>query len=367
MGIVLNWNSTYPGGGIDDTTINFPTMVDVVHNVMASHVNALAAAVIQLETAVGVNGGLTVREVDSNPSVTPVQTLVCPNGSVTNLGSNTAEITFSTNASGISFNNILSGILATNVQDALDTILTGSSTPPLNFTPVAADFDTPVVIGAGSVSIAVTDIVGGSDIYATTLPEDSINVEITDPDDATYVLVPIVMPSVLPDNFKLTFSGGPIDASPQDIKYGFVFTDVGLNNYLFLQFAANAIPVAYSPQISAGNLSPPTGSVYWELPSDTYSSGRESTLLVKSVQPFAVVSPQLVMELDINDFGNPASAVSIQKRFRGLMPTSGDPTIDLPGLTLKEPHLFFVFPTGFIGTVNFRFWIKLQRHPEDNI
>lgn len=42
---ILNWTSNYPSS-ID----SFPTLSDNVHSVMASHVNSLAASVIELET-----------------------------------------------------------------------------------------------------------------------------------------------------------------------------------------------------------------------------------------------------------------------------------------------------------------------------
>lgn len=100
MGIVLNWNSTYPGGGIDNTTINFPPVSDGIHDVLATHVNALANAVINLETAVGALGGFGIREVDSTPNIRPVHTLVVPNGSLTNLGSNTVELNFAQGSGG---------------------------------------------------------------------------------------------------------------------------------------------------------------------------------------------------------------------------------------------------------------------------
>lgn len=92
MGIILNWNSTYPAGGIDNTVTNFPTVTDGIHDVLASHVNSLASAVIELETAVGTSGGLTVEELDGSPSVVPVQTIVVDNGSLTDLGSNTVRL-----------------------------------------------------------------------------------------------------------------------------------------------------------------------------------------------------------------------------------------------------------------------------------
>lgn len=52
MGIVLAWSSNYPAT-TDTIGTNFPTVSDGVHDVLASHVNAVATAVVGLEGAVG--------------------------------------------------------------------------------------------------------------------------------------------------------------------------------------------------------------------------------------------------------------------------------------------------------------------------
>lgn len=50
MGVVKNWSTTYPGS-IDVTTAggSMESLTDGVHDVMASHPNSLAAAIIKLE------------------------------------------------------------------------------------------------------------------------------------------------------------------------------------------------------------------------------------------------------------------------------------------------------------------------------
>jgi hypothetical protein len=48
MGLILPWSTVYPGA-IDDNITNFPTLTDNVHDVIASHQNAVATAVIALE------------------------------------------------------------------------------------------------------------------------------------------------------------------------------------------------------------------------------------------------------------------------------------------------------------------------------
>lgn len=101
MGIVLNWNSGYTGvaGSEDDTVTNFPTVTDGVHDVMASHVNELASAVIQLQT---------------------IQTTLSPLEVLDEGGS------LSTGVTSIDF--VGSGVTATNVGDDITvTITSGAS------------------------------------------------------------------------------------------------------------------------------------------------------------------------------------------------------------------------------------------------
>jgi hypothetical protein len=52
---IKNWTTGYPTS-LDNDTTNFPTVIDNEDEVMASHVNALADAVVALETKVGIDG-----------------------------------------------------------------------------------------------------------------------------------------------------------------------------------------------------------------------------------------------------------------------------------------------------------------------
>lgn len=365
MGIVLNWNSTYPGGGIDDTTINFPPVSDGIHDVLATHVNAVANAVIQLETAVGTLGGLGIREIDSSPNLRPIHTLVFPNGSLTDLGSNTAQVSFSTAASGISYNNGTSGLAATDVQDALDEIVALTpGGPGLNFRPVAADFDTPYM-GSGNVAVVIADVAGGSGGY-TGLPRNFLSFEFTDPDPNTVCVIPMILPSILPDRFKLNlglFVGTP---PPDDITCGISFTNAGATKSIGLNSFFKAVPTdPWGPAISGGNMG--VSSVSWELPTEEYGNGIDTTLLFESVQPFAAPAPQLTMEYSVRGLSIPPS-IYRQEKFYSFLPSTGDITTDFGGETLKEVILYFAFGgTGFVGTVTFGCWIDIQRHPEDNI
>jgi len=64
MGVILNWSTGYSGtpASVDDAVVNFPTLSDGTHDVLASHVNELAAAVIQLETIQSTLSALTVKD-----------------------------------------------------------------------------------------------------------------------------------------------------------------------------------------------------------------------------------------------------------------------------------------------------------------
>lgn len=367
MGIVLNWNSTYPGGGIDNTSINFPPVSDGIHDVLATHVNALASAVINLETAVGAQGGLGVREVDSSPNIRPVHTLVFPNGSLTNLGSNTVQVTVASGGGGdaedIAYDNGTSGLSSTNVQDALDEIVALTpGGPGLNFTPVASDFGAPVVTG-GSVTTVITDITGGSAPF-TGLPRDFLSFEFEDPTSGTIVTIPLTLPSILPDRFKLNLGFFTGSTPPEDIIGGMLFSNAGATKNLGLVYQFAAIAAPFGPAISGGLVGAPT--VSWALPADDYTTATDSSLLFNSIQPFSAVAPQLIMDYTVRSI-SAAPTVHNSDRLYGLAPSSGSMVTDLGGETLKQPSIYFVFPTGFVGTVNFAVWIDIQRHPEDNI
>lgn len=52
MGTVLAWASNYPSS-VDTISTNFPAVTDGTHDVVASHVNSLASAVVELQEVVG--------------------------------------------------------------------------------------------------------------------------------------------------------------------------------------------------------------------------------------------------------------------------------------------------------------------------
>lgn len=247
-----------------------------------------------------------------------------------------------------------------STSNTIPIISSGNSS--LLFSPVASDFGAPTFV-SGSVTTAVTDIVGGSAPF-TGFPRNFLSVNCTDPSSGSVVLIPIIMPTILPDRFKLNFGISLGSAPPQDIVGGITFTNSGITKNLALQYQFAAVDAPYSPAISGGNIG--GSSVAWQLPSGAYSRSVDSTLLFDSVQPFAVASPQLLMDLSLNTIGPPPGLYA-KERFYGFSPSSGDMTTDLTGEVLKEPNLWFAFPTGFIGTVTFACWIDIQRHPEDNI
>jgi hypothetical protein len=109
MGIVLNWSTGYNGtaASVDDRVSDLPTLADGVHDVMASHVNALADICVELETnqadllttvashtaTLATLSPITVREIDGAPSVSSVNTLEFTNGSLADMGGGVIRIT----------------------------------------------------------------------------------------------------------------------------------------------------------------------------------------------------------------------------------------------------------------------------------
>jgi hypothetical protein len=64
MGIDLNWTATAYPASLDATAGSFPTLVDGVHNILASHPNSLASAVEAVEGKVGVDDSAVVTTFD---------------------------------------------------------------------------------------------------------------------------------------------------------------------------------------------------------------------------------------------------------------------------------------------------------------
>jgi hypothetical protein len=64
VGVILNWSTGYTGtpASVDDTTANFPTLSNGTHDVLDSHVNQLALAVIQIETIQSALSPLVVKD-----------------------------------------------------------------------------------------------------------------------------------------------------------------------------------------------------------------------------------------------------------------------------------------------------------------
>ena len=60
MGTILNWSSSYPAT-VDSIGTSFPTLQNNVHDVLASHVNELANAVVAIQ---GVIGGFRLVPID---------------------------------------------------------------------------------------------------------------------------------------------------------------------------------------------------------------------------------------------------------------------------------------------------------------
>lgn len=98
MGVVLEWSSGYDGSAasVDDAVADFPTLSDGTHDVLASHVNSLASALITIQTIQATLSPLTIRD----------------EGSV-----------LSTGATSINFTG--AGVTATNSGDVITVDITG--------------------------------------------------------------------------------------------------------------------------------------------------------------------------------------------------------------------------------------------------
>jgi len=330
MGIVLNWNSTYPGGGIDDTTINFPTMVDVVHNVMASHVNALASAVIALETAVGINGGLTVREADTSPSVTPVHTIVFSNGSVTDLGSGTVQVT----TGG------------------------GGSVSPFPFRPEATDFGTPVVTGTITGGVTVTDVTGAAigSLY------DYVRIRAVDPQAGAFVQVPITLPvTPLPDRFAVSLTFFTLGPPAADFNAALAFVDStgdrGWQVFHDVDVAPSARPVIRVLESDTGV----TGAT-WDFPTATLGSSVDARIDIEKVAPFTA-TPQI--SIDIAARGLAITDPLIASSAAALNATSGTISAGWVGEDFETTSLIVIYPSTMVGNVDLFMILEFMPHIKD--
>jgi hypothetical protein len=158
LGIVLNWNSGYNGtpGSVDDTITNFPVMVDGVHDVLASHVNELAQAVIQLQTSQVALNNIEVQ--DESVSLTAAAT------TLNFLG---AGVTAASGGSGV-INITIPGVPASSVTDlqtAYDggNTVTTSLTTPISVT-ATGDSETSLQLSGptDSINFSASSIVGSS-------------------------------------------------------------------------------------------------------------------------------------------------------------------------------------------------------------
>jgi len=330
MGIVLNWNSTYPGGGIDDTTINFPVLTDTVHDVMASHVNSLAAAVIALQTAVGINGGLTVREADLTPSVVPVHTIVFSNGSVTDLGSGVVQV-------------VVGG---------------GGSVSPFPFTPTTADLDTEVVIGTIT-SVSITDVAGSTIGFTS----DLIRVTATAPQAGSSISIPILIPvTPLPDKFSVKlslFTGAPPSV---DFLSALAFIDSSGDLSWNLLHSCNAASTTRSA-FSIVDIDTGVTNATWQFP-DLLSHGNALNLSadIEKVAPFTA-TPQIRISGTAGTFV-PANNTCSSAAFTNA-PTSGTISAGWAGEDFESASLLLFFPNTAVGTLDLFISLTFLPHVED--
>lgn len=325
MGIVLNWNSTYPGGGIDDTTVNFPTMVDVVHNVMASHVNALAQAIIHLETAVGTNGGLTIREADSSPSVTPVQTIIVPNGSLTDLGGGTVELATS------------SGSLS-----------------PFPFRPTTADLGVPAVTGT------ITNIVITDEVFPGSISNVIYGI-VTDASPGTIVQIPITLPvTPLPNRFNLEINLRTY--APDDFFFLLGFLDstetLFCGHQLLALTASDTIPAMNITEVLSGV----TTGTTWTFPNLTFSNNLRVYSQIEKNAPFnstPAFSIDAVIGTGYADV-QPVSSTAMSN-----LPSAGTLNAGWDTEDFVSAAIMLFFPNEIIGDAEFILALEFLPHVKD--
>lgn len=330
MGIVLNWNSTYPGGGIDDTTINFPILTDIVHDVLASHVNSLASAIIALETAVGINGGLTVREADLTPSVVPVHTIVFSNGSVTDLGSGVVQV-------------VVGG---------------GGSVSPFPFVPTSAELGTPVIIGTVTGGVAISDVAGST----TGSPFDYIQITATDPQAGATVIVPITMPvTPFPDKFQLIlqiFTGTPPTA---DFLAALSFTD-NTGNLAWTIMHEVTVATTTRPAFTIVETDTLVTGATWDMPDLSIGNALDAHISIKKVAPFTAV-PQVLIESVAGNFSSSDAYVS--SAAWTISTSSGTVNAGWVGEDFKEASLVLQYANTIAGAQDVFVSMQFLPHVED--
>jgi hypothetical protein len=183
MGVVLNWNSVYPTS-IDDQITNFPTVTDTVHDVMASHVNELAQAVVALETA---SGGFRTNSV-ADP-------LSPSNGEVLTYNSGSGEWEAATPAAGGSLQDayeVLNTIAVTTAEGTVSLSNSADVTDLLTlsrtFTSTGNAISVSMDAGTTGVGVSIADAGNGTGLFINKTGTTGVALRVQDGGASVFVI-----------------------------------------------------------------------------------------------------------------------------------------------------------------------------------
>lgn len=224
----------------------------------------------------------------------------------------------------------------------------GSSyTGPFPFRPVAADFDTPIIIGTVTGGVTVTDVSGS--VFGGVI--DFVQIVATDPQAGALVQIPITLPvTPLPDNFGVNiqlFTGAP----PTDnFQSGLAFVDSTGNRFWEI---FHAVEVSSSIRSAIKILELTTDGVVgasWNFPDlGNMSNAVDIEAVVTKVSPFAAI-PQVQFDVTARNFS--VHSASVHSKAVSANKTSGSISAGWTGEDFVGAQVVLVFPNTMSGAVN---------------
>lgn len=235
----------------------------------------------------------------------------------------------------------------------------GSSyTGPFPFRPVAADFDTPIIIGTVTGGVTVTDIAGATlgGVY------DYIQITATDPQAGAFVQIPITMPvSPLPDRFELDlvlFTGAPPSDSFQS---GLAFGDASGDRFWEL-FHSVETTTTSRPVIRILEVDTFVIGASWDFPDASIGNGVEVHAAVEKVVPFAAI-PQV--RFDVTGGSLAVNEAKVSGTAFALNKTSGTISAGWTGEDFVTAQIILVFLSTMVGAVDLFLALEFLPHIKD--